>query len=343
MRTLNLTYLALFILCTIFMVNCKNKQLLKSDNPPNIPPISGEVTNELPKVDDTSNHPYIVGYDLLGGLQVENIVDTLPPHSLSYPYKKSLPNSYTYDNKIYRTNRHFIFQFSHFVENVPEKIVNLQISGIRNKIFPVCYPDLEGNNRGSHFFGGGSISCFVENEHNILFPLHFSAASPELPPYPKFPKNPVDSSLARAEHLKNLEKHHDLTHSDENREIRKIMDRYKNDFNDAPFPFIKLNQKEGAEWSYDADSESSLYKFIQSKYKHQGIEILDTPFGKIPCEKITAVSTKFRAGAERTYDGHHLTSYFHPVYGFVRLEYNLTCGNINVDLLEIDDSKLAKK
>lgn len=340
MRIINLTSLGLALLVTILIFSCKTKQLLKPDNLPTNPPILDEPSNDLSETNDESNNSSIIGYDLIGNLYVENLEDSLK--------QISTPNLYNNDNKIYKSYRQFIFQYSILEENIPKKTFNFLINNGRGKLknVPNCFVDDEGNKRGSYYhfqpYEGNKATfltnCFVENKHNVLFPFSLKKNSYSLNHIPASNSAEIDKNI----------------------ETEKIIKEYCNKLPFAPYPFIKLNQIEGAEWSYQTshtikDTKVSLDKSykrknpkhynIVSTYNHQGSVILDTPFGKIPCKKVTASSTKTKtSGTGKASDGYKLTSYFHPEYGFVKLEYDLDCTNLFViDLLEIDDSKLAKK
>jgi hypothetical protein len=107
-----------------------------------------------------------------------------------------------------------------------------------------------------------------------------------------------------------------------------------------PFPHIKLPAVSGRTWEWDvyppdlyADSAWAKWKGILRvtfRYTLAGTSQLSTPLGSLSCDRVQASgSSKLGTTA--------LEAYFHPAYGFVRLNYcNIDASRVQLDLLTVD-------
>jgi hypothetical protein len=97
-----------------------------------------------------------------------------------------------------------------------------------------------------------------------------------------------------------------------------------------PFPFIQAPYTTGHHWSWELEIGeqwgdarwASWQGSITNRYRYQisGQELLATPMGELRCWVVVA-----RARSELGITG--LTAYFHPDWGFVRLEYTNIDGS----------------
>lgn len=106
-----------------------------------------------------------------------------------------------------------------------------------------------------------------------------------------------------------------------------------------PFPHIKLPVVSGKTWEWKvyppelyADSAWARWKGIlrvQFRYKLGSIAQLATPFGELSCYRIQARGTS-KLGTTA------LEAYFHPTYGFVRLNYrNINASRVQLTLVAV--------
>jgi hypothetical protein len=108
----------------------------------------------------------------------------------------------------------------------------------------------------------------------------------------------------------------------------------------SPFPYVKRPLKVGQQWSWRLDdiddrwSDPRLVEYhgkVTSTYEYavRGYRMLHTRLGKLNCIVIDA-SAKSRVGYAR------LRSYFHPTFGFVRLEYdNVDKSKLTIELVSL--------
>jgi len=107
-----------------------------------------------------------------------------------------------------------------------------------------------------------------------------------------------------------------------------------------PFPHIKLPAVRGRTWQWAvyppadayADSAWASWKgIIQVKFRYtQGDTVhLATPLGRLPCYRVAATATS-KMGTTT------LESYFHPTYGFVRLNYrNIDRSRVQLEMVRV--------
>jgi len=107
-----------------------------------------------------------------------------------------------------------------------------------------------------------------------------------------------------------------------------------------PFPHIKLPAVSGRAWAWKvyppelyADSAWASWKgilHVKFHYTLGGIVQLATPLGNLPCYRVQATGTS-KLGTTA------LESYFHPRYGFVRLDYrNIDCSRVQLEMVAVD-------
>lgn len=108
-----------------------------------------------------------------------------------------------------------------------------------------------------------------------------------------------------------------------------------------PFPHIKLPAVSGNTWEWKvyppaapyADSAWASWKGILQvhfRYTLGGLQQLATPFGNLPCHRVQASGTS-KLGTTA------LEAYFHPAYGFVRLNYrNIDASRMQLELVTVD-------
>jgi hypothetical protein len=108
-----------------------------------------------------------------------------------------------------------------------------------------------------------------------------------------------------------------------------------------PFPYVKFPYKVGKTWKwkleigdYWADERWKTWKgTITNKYVYTIADTacqLSTALGDLTCCKINSKATS-KLG--KTF----LTAYFHPVYGFVRLEYiNIDKSTLTIDMIKVE-------
>jgi hypothetical protein len=108
-----------------------------------------------------------------------------------------------------------------------------------------------------------------------------------------------------------------------------------------PFPHIKLPAVSGNTWEWKvyppaepyADPAWASWKGIlpvQFRYTLGGLQQLTTPFGNLPCHRVQASGTS-KLGTTA------LEAYFHPAYGFVRLNYrNIDASRMQLELVTVD-------
>jgi hypothetical protein len=112
-----------------------------------------------------------------------------------------------------------------------------------------------------------------------------------------------------------------------------------------PFPFYYLDESVN-HWSWDLETGNPYldprwinYKGnikIHFDYTRQKDEVINSPSGKIKCKVTNGTGTsEFDNTTMKTY----LKSYYHPTYGFVRLEYtNIDGTRIVIQLVEVETS-----
>jgi len=107
-----------------------------------------------------------------------------------------------------------------------------------------------------------------------------------------------------------------------------------------PFPHIKLPAVSGRTWEWKvyppemyADPAWASWKGIlqvQFRYKLSDIVQLNSSLGNLPCARIQATGTS-KLGTTA------LEAYFHPAYGFVRLNYrNIDASRVQLELVAVD-------
>jgi hypothetical protein len=107
-----------------------------------------------------------------------------------------------------------------------------------------------------------------------------------------------------------------------------------------PFPHIKLPALSGRTWErkvyppqmYADPAWASWKGVLQVKFRYTlgSIVQLATPFGNLPCSRVQAEGTS-RLGVTS------LEAYFHPIYGFVRLNYhNIDASQVQLDMVAVD-------
>lgn len=108
-----------------------------------------------------------------------------------------------------------------------------------------------------------------------------------------------------------------------------------------PFPYIKLPAVSGRTWemkvyppaAYYADSAWASWQGILQvtfRYTLGGSRQLATPFGRLPCYRVQATGhSKLGTTA--------LEAYFHPAYGFVRLNYRtIDSSRVQLEMVAVD-------
>jgi len=107
-----------------------------------------------------------------------------------------------------------------------------------------------------------------------------------------------------------------------------------------PFPHIKLPAVSGRTWEWEvyppdmyADSAWASWKGIfrvKFRYTLSGIKQLTTPLGSLSCQRVQASgSSKLGTTA--------LEAYFHPAYGFVRLNYrNIDSSRVQLEMVAVN-------
>jgi len=107
-----------------------------------------------------------------------------------------------------------------------------------------------------------------------------------------------------------------------------------------PFPHIKLPATPGRKWEwkiyapdYFADPTWATWKGVlpvKFRYILGNIVQLHTPLGNLPCSRVHAEGIS-RLGCTT------LEAYFHPTYGFVRLDYrNIDASRVQLEMLAVD-------
>jgi hypothetical protein len=108
-----------------------------------------------------------------------------------------------------------------------------------------------------------------------------------------------------------------------------------------PFPHIKLPAVSGNTWEWKVYPPAAPYADpawaswqgilqVQFRYTLGGLQQLATPFGNLPCHRVQASGTS-NLGTTA------LEAYFHPAYGFVRLNYrNIDASRMQLDLVTVD-------
>jgi hypothetical protein len=108
----------------------------------------------------------------------------------------------------------------------------------------------------------------------------------------------------------------------------------------SPFPYIKLPAVSGKTWEWEvyppqmyADSAWASWKGIlrvKFRYTLGGIVQLATPLGNLPCSLVQAEGIS-KLGTTS------LEAYFHPTYGFVRLNYrNIDACRVRLEMVAVD-------
>ncbi len=110
----------------------------------------------------------------------------------------------------------------------------------------------------------------------------------------------------------------------------------------CPYPFQYLNEAV-KNWTWTLETGGNRYlekRYIDTKgqspikvkyeHKREKDEIIETPLGKVNCKVTSATGTCETLSWFKT----GLKSYYHPNYGFVRLEYDLINGDKMVIWLE---------
>ncbi|OGX91429.1 hypothetical protein BEN49_19815 [Hymenobacter coccineus] len=108
-----------------------------------------------------------------------------------------------------------------------------------------------------------------------------------------------------------------------------------------PFPHIKLPAIRGRTWEWSVYPPASVYADpkwaswkdtlrVEFRYMLGGTVQLATPLGSLPCYRVDAKATS-KLGTTA------LTSYFHPAYGFVRLDYcNIDRSRVQLEMITVD-------
>lgn len=107
-----------------------------------------------------------------------------------------------------------------------------------------------------------------------------------------------------------------------------------------PFPHIKLPAVSGRSWEWEvyppemyADSAWASWKgILQVKFRYLlgGINQLATPLGSLLCHRVQAKGSS-KLGTTT------LEAYFHPSYGFVRLNYrNIDASRVQLEMVAVD-------
>lgn len=107
-----------------------------------------------------------------------------------------------------------------------------------------------------------------------------------------------------------------------------------------PFPHIKLPVVSGRTWEWKvyppelyADSAWASWKgILQVKFRYTlgGIVQLATPLGNLSCYRVQATGTS-KLGSTAS------EAYFHPTYGFVRLNYrNIDHSRTQLEMVSVD-------
>ncbi|WP_153042805.1 hypothetical protein [Rufibacter ruber] len=102
-----------------------------------------------------------------------------------------------------------------------------------------------------------------------------------------------------------------------------------------PFPDIRLPARKGQAWEWTvyppdfySDPAWAIWKGmidVKNRYRTEDTALVDTPLGKLTCQRVQSTGTsKFGTTT--------LETYFHPLYGFVRLNY----VNINGSKTELE-------
>lgn len=108
-----------------------------------------------------------------------------------------------------------------------------------------------------------------------------------------------------------------------------------------PFPYVKLPATSGRTWEWSVYPTGNYYGNpawatwkdtirVQFRYALGGPVPLATPLGRLPCSHVQATGhCKFGTTA--------LEAYFHPAYGFVRLNYrNLDRSRTELEMVAVD-------
>lgn len=108
-----------------------------------------------------------------------------------------------------------------------------------------------------------------------------------------------------------------------------------------PFPHIKLPATSGRTWEWSVYPPGDYYgnpawatwkgiMQVRFRYTLGGIVPLATPLGNLPCYRIQAAGTT-KLGTTA------LEAYFHPAYGFVRLNYrNIDGSRVQLEMVSVD-------
>lgn len=107
-----------------------------------------------------------------------------------------------------------------------------------------------------------------------------------------------------------------------------------------PFPDIRFPARRGRTWDWKvyppdmyADSAWASWKgvlTVEIRYKLLDSALLATPLGRLRCYRVQGIGTS-KLGTTA------LESYFHPAYGFVRLEYrNIDRSRVQMEMIEVD-------
>jgi hypothetical protein len=105
----------------------------------------------------------------------------------------------------------------------------------------------------------------------------------------------------------------------------------------SPFPEVKKPFVKGQEWDWSLDVGSQWANpawavwtgdiLVKSHYKVLGEQVINTPLGRLTCQRVTAVARCSQGSST-------LNLLFHPLYGFVELDYSTIDGKrLKFDLL----------
>lgn len=108
-----------------------------------------------------------------------------------------------------------------------------------------------------------------------------------------------------------------------------------------PFPYIKLPYQKGEQWHWElsigdtwADARwKTWHGIIENSYEYEtwGKEHLDTPLGNLECIIV-------KSSAKSSLGSTFLTSWFHPDFGFVKLDYtNIDGSKTLLELTRIEE------
>lgn len=258
----------------------------------------------------------------------------------------SIKHKYTVDNISYKLNRAFIFDY-YYLDN----------SGVRKKFIATKDESLDDNPLNLTDYKNSTEKIIdkvkIEVTDNITMFIEFDPDYTQtgISIYYLDQKGNSDDTLC--DYFR--KKHGNLNDTPCGDEITGVIDNYKNLWIHpprsytfkilelCPFPFQYLDEKiKNWEWNLKVGGSYLDPRWInhtggaiQIKYLYTRSkdEVLQTTFGAIPCKVTNSIaSSEFGNNIMKT----HLKSYYHPDYGFVKLEYNLINGaKLLMELVEV--------